>query len=151
MLTWFIALFTVGRLIIGVLLRKIPGGKLLSISAIIALVGCVIIALTSSLTGSITALTLAGLGLAAGFPVVLGGIGDRYPTRSGTAFGLALTIALLGNMFINYVTGIVTETKGIESYSWMLIGTACCCTVLILFTFYRNKIRNNENVSKTMA
>ena len=82
---------------------------------------------------------MIGFGLAAAFPVALGIIGDKYAKWSGTAFGIALTIALLGNITINYLTGIITESTDIGAYAWMVIATGFCTTILIIYSFSKYK------------
>jgi len=93
------------------------------------------LSVTSSGFMAAIALGITGFGLAAAFPIVLGIIGDRFVRWSGTAFGIALTIALMGNISINYVTGIITESFEINSYSWVLVITGICTTTLILISF----------------
>lgn len=44
---------------------------------------------------------------------MLGLAGERYKLMSGTAFSFVLTIALLGNMTINYLMGIISQKAGI--------------------------------------
>ena len=44
-------------------------------------------------------LIITGLGLAAGFPVILGYVGQLYANLSGTAFSIALVIALDGKYY----------------------------------------------------
>lgn len=131
-LTLFIAVFTIGRFLVGLLLKKFSAKKIL--------IGSTLLALTGSLTATISyneimlaaSLALTGLGLAATFPVVFGMIGDRYANWSGTAFGIALTIALLGNILINYITGILTEKYSFHTFSWILVCTGFCTTTLII-------------------
>jgi len=137
LLTLFIAVFTVGRFLVGIMLKKYTPSLILSFSSLIAVSGCIVLSVTDSQLMTFLSLSLAGLGLAAGFPVVLGTIGDRYAKLSGTAFGFALTIALLGNMIINYITGLATEKFGIAAYSWMLVISGIFTTGLILITFLR--------------
>lgn len=138
-LTFFIAVFTVGRFAVGMLLRRYSAKIILTASSTLAVIGSIILPMTESGPVTIFALGLSGLGLAAAFPVVLGIIGDRFVKWSGTAFGIALTIALFGNMLINYLTGIVTESTGMSAYSWMLIITGICTTLLIIISFSRYK------------
>ena len=138
-LTFFIAVFTLGRFAVGMLLRRYSAQIILTASSTLAVIGSIILSVTESGPVTIFALGLSGLGLAAAFPVVLGIIGDRFVKWSGTAFGIALTIALFGNMLINYLTGIVTESTGMSAYSWMLIITGICTTLLIIISFSRYK------------
>jgi MFS family permease len=121
------------------LLRRYSAQIILTASSTLAVIGSIILSVTESGPVTIFALGLSGLGLAAAFPVVLGIIGDRFVKWSGTAFGIALTIALFGNMLINYLTGIVTESTGMSAYSWMLIITGICTTLLIIISFSRYK------------
>ena len=51
------------------------------------------------------ALTLVGIGTAATYPVVLGLLGGRYKSMSGTAFGIAIAIALAGSTVFNMLVG----------------------------------------------
>ncbi len=137
MLTFFSAVFTVGRFTVGLLLKKFPAKIILFLSTLLALTGCIILPLSSSISLSILSLALTGLGLASAFPIILGLVGDRFAQWSGTAFGIALTIALLGNMFINYITGLVTESYGISSYAWMVIISGVLTTIFISFRMVR--------------
>ena len=139
LLTLFIAVFTLGRFAVGILLKKFSAKIILSASSFTAFAGCILLSFTSSWILTILALALTGFGLAAAFPVVLGIIGDRFVKWSGTAFGIALTIALIGNILINYLTGLVTETFEIGAYSWMLILSGGCTTALILISFSKYK------------
>ena len=56
-------------------------------------------------------------GLAAGFPTMLGMVGNRYPDISGTAFSFVLVVALIGNILVNYSMGLVAENYGITYLS----------------------------------
>jgi hypothetical protein len=59
-------------------------------------------------------LRISGEGyFSAGFPVMPGTTGERYPTLSGTAFSMVIIMALIGKTLLNYVTGVVSETWGI--------------------------------------
>lgn len=131
-LTLFIAVFTIGRFIVGRLLKKYSAKKVLIFSTLIALTGSLTASISYNEILLAASLVLTGIGLAAAFPVVLGIIGDRYANWSGTAFGITLTIALLGNIIINYITGIVTEKYSFHSYSWILVCTGLCTTIMII-------------------
>lgn len=139
LLTFFIAAFTLGRFSVGMMLKRFSAKLILSISSSSALFGNILLSYTSSEVMTIISLALTGFGLAAAFPIVLGLIGDRFASWSGTAFGIALSIALIGNMFINYLTGIITESFEMGSYPWMLLLSGACTTALIFISFSRYK------------
>ena len=92
---------------------------------------------TGSITPAIVGVALIGSGLAAIFPVVLGYVGDRYPSLSGTAFSTIFVVALLGNMAINKTFGLIAQQHGIAQYPKMLLGLLACSAVLLIFVVKR--------------
>lgn len=77
---------------------------------------------------------LIGIGISATFPVVLADVGSRYPAMVGTAFGLAMTIALTGNFLINSLTGL---TCGYLSWgAFPPIMLACVAAMALLMAVH---------------
>ena len=76
------------------------------------------------------AIFLIGFGLGAGFPVVLGHIGQLFPHLSGTAFSIAFVIALTGNTIINYSFGEISKSIGVSK-----LPIAIGVYTLIMLTF----------------
>jgi len=113
-----LSLYVVGmavmRLLIGGVMRSVSSQKILLLSFLLLLLGCTILQVADSYALAVCGLILLGAGLAAGFPVMLGFVGNRYAHLSGTAFSLVLTIALTGNMGLNYFMGFIAETFGIQ-------------------------------------
>jgi len=89
---------------------------------------------------------LVGAGLAGGFPVMLGLVGERYENISGTAFSFVLTIALFGNMLINYCMGIISEKYGISH-----LMTVTLAEMIIMAILGYSIIKKVNDVSKTVA
>jgi FHS family glucose/mannose:H+ symporter-like MFS transporter len=131
-LTIFVIAFTTGRLLLGILLRRLSPYLMIYISSLTALLGGILLFITQVPFLIIFSLILIGLGLAAGFPIILGLIGNRYTKLSGTAFGIAFTIALLGNMIINYLIGVFTKGYGMNAYPVIMIATGAMTTLLLL-------------------
>ena len=113
-LSLYVAGMAVMRLLIGGVMRSVSSQKILMLSFVLLLLGCTILQFAGTYTLAVCGLILLGAGLAAGFPVMLGFVGNRYAELSGTAFSLVLTIALTGNMGLNYFMGIIAETFGIQ-------------------------------------
>jgi fucose permease len=88
---------------------------------------------------AVSGLVLLGAGLAAGFPVMLGLVGNRYAALSGTAFSLVLFIALIGNMIINYVMGIIARNSGIHHLTTVAFAELFIMILLSLFIFGKTK------------
>ena len=139
LLTVFIATFTFGRFIVGFLLRKLSAKLILTASSSLALVGCIVLSYSSSIIIVSVTLGITGFGLASAFPIVLGVVGDRFSKWSGTAFGMALTIALLGNITLNYLTGIITETYEIGTYALMVVIAGICTATFIVISVKKYK------------
>lgn len=112
-LSAYVAGMTVMRLLIGSVLRKMPERQLLYLSFGITLAALLLFSLSHSVIPASAGLFIIGAGLAAGFPTMLGIVGNRYPDLSGTAFSFVLVIGLLGNMLVNYSMGLVAENAGI--------------------------------------
>ncbi len=89
-------------------------------------------------------LFLIGAGLAAGFPIMLGIVGQKFQELSGTAFSLAFTIALSGNMIINYAMGWIAHNYGIRHL--ITVGFVELL-VMILLCFLIVKKLNQTKVS----
>lgn len=77
-------------------------------------------------------MVLVGMGLSSTYPVILSILGTRYPALSGTAFSIALAIALVGQAAMNGLMGMVSVyAGGIVFYPYMMIGSLII--MLILF------------------
>ncbi len=90
--------------------------------------------LSGSMIPAAAGLFLLGAGIAAGFPTMLGFVGNRYPHLSGTAFSFVFVIALLGNMLVNYSMGLVAENYGIKhlttfTFAELIIMVAIAATI----------------------
>jgi fucose permease len=113
-LSLFVAGLTVMRLLTGTIFRKANGFTIMFVSFIFILAGLLLLKTSVSLIMAMIALILLGAGLAGGFPIMLGIVGDRYSKLSGTAFSFVLVIALVGNMLVNYGMGIIAQHFGIQ-------------------------------------
>ena len=70
---------------------------------------------------------------------MMGYVGDKFAAWSGTAFGIILSIALFGNIIINYLTGLIANSSGISVFPYILVATGTCTTILIFIT-----LRNDQ-------
>lgn len=135
-----LSLYVVGmaamRLLMGSVLRKVSSQKLLSVSFSFLLIGCLLLQVSSSYGVAVAGLISIGAGLAAGYPVMLGSIGNHYAALSATAFSVVLTIALLGNMTVNFVMGVVAEAYGIQ---YLTTITFVLSLMMIVLTLVINK------------
>jgi MFS transporter, FHS family, glucose/mannose:H+ symporter len=140
-LSAFVAGMIMMRLLNGSVLRSVSVKKILASSFIMILIGLTILKVCSYFGLSLSGLVLLGAGLASGFPVMLGFVGNRYPEISGTAFSLVLSVALLGNTLINYGMGIVAQNFGNQHLITFAYAETTIMIVLCLLVLNRIKIR----------
>ncbi len=110
---------------------------LMMISLILSFIGGLVLMTAQTYSQSMIAYIINGIGFAAGFPVMLGYAGQLFPALSGTAFGIVLVIALIGNTIVNYLFGVLSHSYGVSFLPWLLMITAVC-RVVILFLFKKN-------------
>ena len=134
-----LSLYVVGmavmRLLVGSVFRKVSPQKILFASFALLFTGLLLLQWTSAYGLAVAGLVLVGAGLASGFPVMLGYVGELYASLSGTAFSLVLTIALLGNMLVNLLMGIIANAYGIQhltSMAFVLLTVKVMLTLRIL-------------------
>lgn len=131
----YLSLYWVGmivaRLILGIILKRISPALVLRISLGIAFTGSLMMLFSTGLGLALTGLLLIGTGFAASYPVILGYIGDQYPTLSGTAFGIALVIALAGGMILPYLAGVIGNVTNLR-VSLAIVPVAIICITILL-------------------
>lgn len=120
------------RLILNILLKKLPAGLVLLISIAIAVTGSLCMIMAHSALPAMIGLVLLGIGFASTYPVILGFIGNMYPNLSGTAFSIALVIALIGGMLIPYFSGVFGSTYGLR-ISFLIVSFSLICQVALFF------------------
>ncbi len=130
---------TVARLALGGLLKKISSVQVLAVSLFLVIAGNLLLYYAQSYPPAFIALVIIGAGLAGGFPIILGYVGQLYTQLSGTAFSIALVIALIGNTLINYSFGKIAEKFGI-GYLPLAMLLTMSSMLLLLFVIYQ-KIR----------
>jgi fucose permease len=137
-LSLYVAGMTLMRLLIGSVFRSVAAFKLMLASLALVTAGILFVRFGSPDYSSMAGLLLVGVGLAAGFPIMLGLAGNRYRAQSGTAFSFIFTIALTGNMLVNYAMGVISKRYGIgqlTSVAFIELG----CMLLFCILIFRSK------------
>ena len=142
-LTLFVAVFTVTRLILGFVLRKIKPSTVISLSMMIVILGILLLIFYWKFNVAVIAVILVGIGLASTFPIIAGHTGDLFKAQPGTAMSILFTLSLTGNMSINYLTGWFTAHTALKFYPYLFM-TVALFTFIYIGLFYRrfNKINN---------
>lgn len=133
----------VARLALGNILRWASPYRVLYTCITIALVGTALLLTTQQVWVAGLGVFLVGAGLAATFPTVLGFVGDRYAALSGTAFSLAIAMALVGGMLLPYAAGVLGTRHGLRGS--LLIVPAALVAQVILLAILARALRANPN------
>lgn len=113
-LSLFVSGMAIMRLITGTVLRHVPVRNVLIASFVLIVAALIVIKTGLALSVVMAGYMILGAGLAGGFPIMLGFVGERYSELSGTAFSFVLFVALIGNMIINYCMGLISKNFGIS-------------------------------------
>ena len=128
-MTWFTIGMLAGRLPLGYITKHLKDLGTLYLYLFTALAGVVLFYLCGHNINMVyLAMTLIGFGVGATFPVVLNYIGSTFRTQSGTAFSIALFIALCGQSIMNRLTGWVFDNG---NYGWFLLILAIALVAIM--------------------
>lgn len=131
-LTCMVVGLTAARMLQIVIFKKIKPATVLPYSLILTAIGFGLLTASPEFIRAATGMVLVGMGLSSTYPVILSILGTRYPALSGTAFSIALAIALVGQAAMNGLMGMVSVyAGGIVFYPYMMIGSLII--MLILF------------------
>lgn len=137
-LSLYVLGMAVMRIVMGSVLRRTSSDLIVKISFFMLLAGIAILWRSNTHEAAVVGLILIGGGLAAGFPVMLGVVGDKFAHLSGTAFSIVLTLALVGNMIVNFFMGVIAEKFGIAHLTTMAL--ALTAIMILLFTLLKRKL-----------
>lgn len=154
-----LSLYVVGmatmRLLIGSVLKDLSSKNILYLSFLLLIIGSTLLKTNLSFLTAVIGLILTGAGLAAGFPVMLGFVGLRYAELSGTAFSFVLAVALIGNMLVNYLMGIIVSAYGITHFTTVVFAEIIIMVLLTVLILRKllptNKKYQTNDVVETMA
>ena len=82
---------------------------------------------------------------------MLGLAGERFAAQSATAFSFIFTVALLGNMVINYLMGWVTKNHGIHHYTSLAFVELGGMLILSMLIFQKQNKKQQTYVGETMV
>jgi len=140
-LTWFIVGMLVGRLLLGFILKKIRDSLTIYIYLCVAFMGVSFFYFGTTIVSIYIATLLIGLGAGATFPMMFSYIGGSFKENAGTAFSIAMIIALCGQFTFNKITGVLFD-KTLFNYFpiIMVIAIAMIMTLLALYVAKKSKI-----------
>jgi len=139
-----VAALVTARFFLSRLLKQYSPALLLSCSILLVFTGSLMMFFGNGFVWALLALILFGFGFAAGFPVILGFTGEIFPHLTGTAFGIVIIMALIGNTFLNWITGLLSSAGNI-SYFPLLTG-ACALIMFLLLRIAIPRIKKKQSL-----
>jgi FHS family glucose/mannose:H+ symporter-like MFS transporter len=143
-LSCHVAAISLTRLLLSQLLNRISSRIVLFFSFALIFTGAIVLLNVSSFLSSIISMIIIGTGFAAGFPVILGYVGERNEQLSGTAFSLVIVMALTGNTLLNYIVGAVSKSSGISNFP--LIIMLCVIFMALIFAIVSHKLSKKRTI-----
>lgn len=140
-LTAMLVGLTAARLLQGILFSRLDPRRVLCLSLGVAAAGYAVLLAAPSALSVAGAMVLVGAGLASTFPVILGILGERFAALSGTAFSVALVVALCGQTALNFLAGSI----GAVFFPWVALGAVAA--MLVLFAVYGASSKGALNTS----
>jgi MFS transporter, FHS family, glucose/mannose:H+ symporter len=85
-----------GRLLAALWLKWFDSRNVLLLSTAVVIAGVIVAHARQTSAVMVAGFALIGLGMSAIFPTALGVLGDQFPNQTGTVFGAAMAVALVG-------------------------------------------------------
>lgn len=144
-LTCMVAGLTVARMLQVVVFKKIKPETVLPYSLILTATGFTLLTFSPGFIRAAIGMAIVGAGLSSTYPVILSVLGNRYPSLSGTAFSVALAIALVGQATMNGLMGVVSQYEsGLNLYPYLMIGS-----LIIMLLLFKRSLAEYQKKSKS--
>lgn len=143
LLSFFWIGLMVTRLVLSKLLLTRSSVHILVISIGTAFAGSLILLFTNHIIPATVAIFILGAGFGSVYPIILGYIGDLYSKMSGTAFSVAMTIAMIGGMLLPYLAGIIGDSYGLKTS--FLIVPAALAVIFVLYMIVLKRFSKNHD------
>ncbi len=142
-LTCMVVALTIARIILSFILPKISNSKILLSSLCIAAIGFGFMIMAQSFIIAALGMVFIGIGVASTYPIILNIVRQEYMCLVGTAFGIAMTISIIGNTLINSSVGIVADAMSLKVIPYMMILSIII--MIILFKIHSILISKKTN------
>ena len=132
-----------GRLLASRLVRRVRNESLILASAALALAAAALMALAPTGTLAAAGAVAIGFGFAAIYPTTLAIVGGRFAALSGTAFGVAIAVGLVGGMIAPWLAGRIAE--GASLRQGLIIPVVNCAMIVVLALLVGRELRKTAH------
>ncbi|MDR3227251.1 MAG: MFS transporter [Prevotellaceae bacterium] len=141
-MTFFIIGMLIGRIPLGAIMKKLNDSATLYLYLSIAVLGVALLYFTHDITLIYLSTALIGFGVGATYPVVFNYLGGTFKELSGTAFSIAIFIALLGQFTFNKVVGIFFDKSQFGYFPIALAVAVVMMMIIMPIAKGKLKIKN---------
>lgn len=137
---WFS--FTCGRILAGVITRRVRTGRLVFSSLLVAVLGAVVLLFTQNPWFSLIAVVLIGFSFAPIFPGLVTGTAGRVGMEhADNAIGMQIAIGGVGGFVLTSLVGVLARKFGLEIMPLVLLLQLTLLTALYLWSsrVYKNQ------------
>ena len=132
-----------GRLASSRIVRRVRNDTLILGSAVLALAAALLLALAPSGATAAVGAVVLGLGFAAIYPTTLAVVGGRFAALSGTAFGVAIAVGLVGGMLAPWLAGRIAEASTLRQ--GLVIPVVNCAAIVALALLVGRETRKTKD------
>ena len=143
LLAFYWAALTLWRIGAALLLRMMPQGRLLSISAFCALFGGTALAVSDTRGGVVVGILLVGAGFSVIYPLASELIATRFTSWHSGYFSKLFAFAMSGGIFAAFVLGHLAEATGLRAIPLAAMLGSCGVFALILLIRLGRKVSGN--------
>lgn len=130
---------TVGRILFGIVLTKIPVKNVLSGAMVGIVAGIILFAINMSDITTIMGIVILGIAVAPVFPCLISVTPERLGKQhAATAIGVQISMAMLGGALVPGFAGLVSDELGLEVIAIVFSVAAVLLTSLYFLSFQKN-------------
>lgn len=127
------AMFTVGRIVMGLISKQLTPQRMIKIGFVASVVGTLLFALFEQIWLNLIALVLLGLAYAPIYPALMSTTLKRVGRRHfDNAMGLQVSGASLGIMLIPTAIGFIAAETSLSAYPWLLLAV----TLMLMLIYF---------------
>ena len=148
---WLLAFYwlalLIGRFAAQALDRWISHRRLLFLSVLSALLGCIFLTSTNNVSGAFVGILLVGAGFAPIYPLVAERIGDQFPRYHPGFFNGIFSFALTGGLMAPWMLGYFADLWGVKVIMLLPFLGSCMVMILVLLIWLESKLSKAPGVS----
>ena len=139
-LSLYYAALVVGRIAAQSILPAVRHGKLLIVSCLAAILGCVILTFTDNRFGVVSGIVFVGIGFAPVYPLVAERIGGRFPYYDPALYHGIFTLSFAGALLVTGAQGYLAAWLGVRAILIVPLIGSILVSLLLLAIWLETKL-----------